>query len=122
MIRKHHSHTPQTNPRHRKEEPQNTNSHKTPGRKPKQSKQPSRPQNQKRLQAMLNKTRTKHRTPLNNESTTTEPPPQSGQNSKQIQFVNFFFSFDKFLTNQTWGLCCRKCFRVTLLFTYARPY
>ena len=32
MIRKYHNHTPQTNQRHREEESQNTNSHKTSGR------------------------------------------------------------------------------------------
>ena len=32
MIRKTHNHTPQTNPQHREEEPQNNNSHKTPGK------------------------------------------------------------------------------------------
>ena len=37
MIMKYHNHTQQTNPRHREEEPQNTNSHTTPGRQLKQS-------------------------------------------------------------------------------------
>ena len=32
MIRKYHNHTLQTNPRHREEDSQNTNSHNTPGR------------------------------------------------------------------------------------------
>ena len=36
MIRKYHNHTLHTtNPRHREEEPQNNNSHKTPGRQTK---------------------------------------------------------------------------------------
>ena len=32
MTRKYHNHTLQTNPCHQKEEPQNTNSHMSPGR------------------------------------------------------------------------------------------
>ena len=43
MIRKCHNHTPQTNPRHREEEPQNTDRHKTSGRQLKQSNQFSLP-------------------------------------------------------------------------------
>ena len=43
MIRKCHNHTPQTNPRHREEEPQNTGCHKTSGRQLKQSNQLSFP-------------------------------------------------------------------------------
>ena len=43
MIRKCQSHTLKTKPRHRVEEPQNTNSQKTPGRKLKQSNQLSLP-------------------------------------------------------------------------------
>ena len=43
MIRKYHNHTLQTNPWHCKEEPQNTNSHKTPGKQPKKSNQLSLP-------------------------------------------------------------------------------
>ena len=43
MIRKYHNHTPQTNPRHRKEEPQNIDCTKTPGRQLKQSNQLSLP-------------------------------------------------------------------------------
>ena len=39
MIRKYHNHTLQTIPCHREEEPQNTDSHKTSGRQPKQSNQ-----------------------------------------------------------------------------------
>ena len=35
MIRKYHNNTLQTNPRHREEEPQNNNNHKTPGRQTK---------------------------------------------------------------------------------------
>ena len=31
MIKKYHNYTPRTNPWHRQEEPQNKNSHKTPG-------------------------------------------------------------------------------------------
>ena len=38
-----HNHTLQTNPRHREEEPQNTNSHKPPERQLKQSNQRSLP-------------------------------------------------------------------------------
>ena len=43
MISKYHNHTQQTNPRYLEEEPQNTNSHKTPGRQLKQSNQLSLP-------------------------------------------------------------------------------
>ena len=43
MVRKYHNHTLQPNPRHRKEEPQNTNSQKTPGRQLKQNNQLSLP-------------------------------------------------------------------------------
>ena len=32
LIRKYHNHIPQTNPRHREEEQQNTDCHNTPGR------------------------------------------------------------------------------------------
>ena len=39
MIKKNHNHTLQTNPQHFEEEPQNTDSHKTPGRQLKQSNQ-----------------------------------------------------------------------------------
>ena len=35
MTMKYHNHTPQTNPRHREEEPWNTNSHKTSDRQSK---------------------------------------------------------------------------------------
>ena len=43
MVRKYHKHTLQSNPRHREETPQNTNSHKTSGRQLKQSSQLSFP-------------------------------------------------------------------------------
>ena len=43
MIRKYYNHTLQTNPGHCEEEPQNINSHETPGRQPKQSNQLSIP-------------------------------------------------------------------------------
>ena len=39
LSRKYHNHTLQTKPRHREEEPQNTNSHATSGRQLKQGKQ-----------------------------------------------------------------------------------
>ena len=70
MIRKCHNHTPQTIPRHRKEEPQNSDCHKTSGRQVKQSNQVSLPhQNDckiRRYKVLNNKTRTKHRTTTNN--------------------------------------------------------
>ena len=43
MTRKYHNHTLQTNPRHSEQEPQNTDSHKTPGKQLKQSNQFSLP-------------------------------------------------------------------------------
>ena len=43
MIRKYHNHTPQTDPWHREEEPQNTDCHKASGRQLKQSNQLSLP-------------------------------------------------------------------------------
>ena len=43
MIRKYHNHTLQTNSRRQKKEPQNTNSHKTSGRKLRKSNQLSLP-------------------------------------------------------------------------------
>ena len=62
-----HNHRLQPNPRQREEEPQNTNSLRTPGRQPNQNKQLSLPRqddckNQKEHKVMHNKTRTKHRT------------------------------------------------------------
>ena len=47
MSRKYHNHTLQTNPGHRDEEKQNTNGHTAARREPKQSIQPSFPQNKK---------------------------------------------------------------------------
>ena len=44
MTKKYDTHTPQTRSRHREEEAQNINSHKTSGRQLKQSNQPSLPQ------------------------------------------------------------------------------
>ena len=80
MIRNYHNHTLQTNPRHREEEPQNTNSHKTLERQLKQNNQLSLPrQDDCKTRKDANKTSAKHRTPtngtLNNEPTTTETPP-----------------------------------------------
>ena len=39
MTRKYHNHILQTNPQHREDEQQNTNSHKAPGRQLKESNQ-----------------------------------------------------------------------------------
>ena len=84
MIRKYHNHTTlQTNPLYREEEPQNNNNHEIPGRKNKVEQlalsSPSRWLEIKKGHKVL-ETCNKPRTPamgatINNESTTTEPPP-----------------------------------------------
>ena len=80
MIKKCYNHTLQTNPWHREEKPQKTNSHKTRGRQLYQSSLFLIKMIAK-LERTLGLTKTKHRTPTNNrsrdknESTTVEPPP-----------------------------------------------
>ena len=71
MIRKYHIHTLQINPKHREEEPQNTNSHKTSGRQLKQSNQLSLShqdhcKTREDTKYWHNKTQTKHKTPTSN--------------------------------------------------------
>ena len=79
MIRKYHNHKLQTNPWYREEEPHNN--HETPGRQTKQSNQLSlsqlddcKTQNnaQQNIEQLQNPTMG---VTINNESTTTEPPP-----------------------------------------------
>ena len=79
MIRKYHNHKLQTNPLYREEEPHNN--HETPGRQTKQSNQLSlsqlddcKTQNnaQQNIEQLQNPTMG---VTINNESTTTEPPP-----------------------------------------------
>ena len=73
MIRKYHNHKLQTNPLHREEEPHNN--HETPGRQTKQSNQLSlshRDDCKTRMEQLQNPT---VGATINNESTTTEPPP-----------------------------------------------
>ena len=76
MIRKYHNHTLQINPWHKEEEPQTTNSHKTPGRPIKMT---------AKLEGHTKYCMTKQepstelpktlRATINNKLTTTEPPP-----------------------------------------------
>ena len=83
MIRKYHNHKLQTNPRHREEEPHNK--HKTQGRQTKQSNQLSlfpiemiaklewtQSYAQQNIEQLQNP---RMGITINNESTTTEPPP-----------------------------------------------
>ena len=82
MIRKYHNHKLQAKTLHRGEEPYNN--HETPGRQTKQSKQLSRPIEMiaklewTQSNAQQNKQQLQNPTmgvTINNESTTTEPPP-----------------------------------------------
>ena len=79
MIRKYHNHKLQTNPWHREEEPHNN--HETPGRQTKQSNQLSLPHQddcKTRMNVQQNIEQLQNPTmgvTINNESTTTEPPP-----------------------------------------------
>ena len=85
MIKKYHNHTLQTNSRHREEEPQNNNNHKTLGRQTKYSIQLSlfpimmiAKQEMTHSNARQNMEQTLNPTmgaTINNESTTTGPPP-----------------------------------------------
>ena len=105
MIRKYHNHKLHTNPWHREEEPHNN--HETPGSK--QSKaitflfpiemiaklewtQSSTQQNIEQLQ------NPKLGVTINNESTTTEPPPQNGQQLKPVGVggLNAFYWYQIF--------------------------
>ena len=70
MIRKFHNHTLPINPLHREDEPQNTNSHKTPERQSKQTNQLSRLQSYNGHQTLHDKTRTKHRQAEQQQQTT----------------------------------------------------
>ena len=95
MIRKYHNHTPQTNPRHCEEEPQNTDCHNASGRQLKQSSQLSSPHEDdcrtRRLQnaEQQNKDQTQMGATINNKSTTTttEPPPYNRQQPKPLRGV-----------------------------------
>ena len=79
MIRKYHNHKLQTNPWHREEEPHNN--HETPGKQTKQSNQLSLPHQddcKTRMNVQQNIEQLQNPTmgvTINNESTTTEPPP-----------------------------------------------
>ena len=79
MIRKYHNHKLQTNPWHREEEPHNN--YETPGRQTKQSNQLSLPHQddcKTRMNVQQNIEQLQNPTmgvTINNESTTTEPPP-----------------------------------------------
>ena len=89
MIRKYHSHKPQTTPWHREEEL--LNGHETPGRQIKQSNQLSLPHqndcNTKMDISNVQQNIEQLQTPtigvrINKKSTTTEPPPYNGQQPK----------------------------------------
>ena len=77
MIRKYHNHKLQTNPWHREDH----NNHETPGRQTKQSNQLSLPHQddcKTRMNVQQNIEQLQNPTmgvTINNESTTTEPPP-----------------------------------------------
>ena len=80
MIKKYHNRKPQTNHRHREEEPHNN--HETLGRKAMQSRQLSLPHQDDCKTRMDIKQRTTLHNPtlgvtINNESTTTDPPPKT---------------------------------------------
>ena len=77
MVRKYHTHTLQTNPRHREEESQNNNSHKTLGRQTKLSNQFSL-SHQDDCQTRKD---TKHCTAKH--GTNTEAEPQQWEKNKQ---------------------------------------
>ena len=68
MIRKYHNHTLQTTPRHREEQSQNTNSHKTAGRATSSLFLIKVTVPQAGHKTLNNKTSIIHRTPTNNES------------------------------------------------------
>ena len=98
MVRKYHNHKLQTKPWHREEEPHNN--HETPDRQ--QSKATSslfpikmiakleRTQRnaQRNIDQLQNHTKG---VTLNNELTTTEPPPLNGQQPKPLRGLNSFY-------------------------------
>ena len=83
MIRKNYNHTPQTNPWHRENEPHNNNSHKTPGRQKSKATSSLFPTKmiaklekpQHTAQLNMEQRTTAMGASINNESTTSEPPP-----------------------------------------------
>ena len=106
MIRKHHDHTLQTNPLHREEATQTPTT--TRHQKDNQSKATSFLFLIKIIatleghRILKNKTKTKLRTPqkigttINNESTTSEPPPCNGQQPKPLGGLNAFYRYQTF--------------------------
>ena len=101
MIRKYHTNTLQTNPRHHEEEPPNIYSNKTFVRQLKQRDQLSlslQDDCETRMDTkMHNKTKTNTEPPqtmgstLNNRSSTTEPPPENGQQPRPLGELKCIF-------------------------------
>ena len=81
MIKKYHNREPQTNQRHREEEPHNN--HETPGRQAMQSSQLSLPhQDDCKTRMDIKQQNPTLGVTINKESTTTDPPPKTDSSLK----------------------------------------